>query len=87
LLLGVFLTLIAHRASTHVTPDDPMRGLAWVAGMMGLRFAIALVSLAVYFVFAPQGLAPFGLSLALSFVAGLLIEAVVISSARSHTSA
>jgi apolipoprotein N-acyltransferase len=88
LTLGVFLTYVSHRAVTFVTPEDPMRGLAVVAGMMGARFVAVLVALVVYYVFARAGLVYFGLVLAVSFVAGLMLEAVRMSSVRSsHTSA
>lgn len=82
LLLGVFLTFVSHRAVSFVTPEDPMRGLAVVAGAMGARFLIALTALGAYFLFARAGLEPFGLALAFSFVAGLMFEAVRVS--RSH---
>lgn len=86
--LGVVLTLVSERAVAFVTPEDPMRGLAIVGVMMGLRFALALAALAAYFVFARDGLAAFGLALALSFVAGLAFEAARMSHPRaSGTSA
>jgi hypothetical protein len=58
-----------------VTPEDPSRGFAVVALATGARMVIALAALAAYFVFAPGGLAPFGLALGLSFIAGLAVEA------------
>ncbi|MBN2847837.1 MAG: hypothetical protein JXP72_05220 [Coriobacteriia bacterium] len=86
--LGVVLALVSERAVAFVTPDDPMRGLAIVGVMMGLRFTLALAALAAYFVFARDGLPAFGLALGLSFVAGLAFEAVRMSHPRaSHTSA
>jgi hypothetical protein len=86
-LLGAFLTFVSHRAASHITPEDPMRGLAVVALMMGARFMIALTALGAYFIFARDGLIAFGPALALSFVAGLAFEAVRASSPRvSHTS-
>ena len=86
--LGVVLTLVSERAVAFVTPEDPMRGLAIVGVMMGLRLALALAALAAYFLFARDGLAAFGLTLGLSFVAGLAFEAVRMSHPRaSGTSA
>jgi len=81
-LLGAALTLVSERAASFVTPQDPFRGMAMVAVMMGLRFFVSLLALAAFYVFAPQGLAPFGLALAITFVAGLAIEAVRVS--RPH---
>jgi hypothetical protein len=87
-LLGACLTFVSHRAVAFVTPDDPMRGLAVVAVMMGARFAIALAALAGYYFFVPGGLVAFGIVLAISFIAGLTYEAVRVSYPRaSHTSA
>jgi hypothetical protein len=88
IMLGVLLMFISLRASTFVTPDNPMRGFSIVIIMTGARFFLALVALAAYYIFAPDGLAPFGFALALSFVAGLGVEAVRVSSPKtSHTSA
>ena len=87
LMLGVLLTFVSHRAVTFVTPEDPMRGLAVVAAMMGARFLVVLLALGAYFVFARDGLSVFGLTLAFSFVAGLGFEAVRMSRPRaSHAS-
>jgi len=74
-LLGVVLTLVAERAASFVTPENPSRGFAVVALATGARMIAALAALAAYFVFAPGGLAPFGLALGLSFIAGLAVEA------------
>jgi hypothetical protein len=83
IVLGVLLTLLSERAVTHVTPDDPMRGLAVVSVMMGVRFLIALIALVVYYVFAHDGLTVFGISLALSFVTGLMLESARLTRIRT----
>lgn len=88
ILLGVLLTLLSHRAVTFVTPEDPLKGLRVVAVMMGVRFLIALVALGIYYFFAQDGLAAFGISLAVSFVIGLMVEAMRMTRLRaSGTSA
>jgi len=74
-LLGVLLTFISQRAVSFMTPEDPMRGLAVVAAVMGARFAIAIAALAAYSASAPGALVFFGPALALSFVVGLVFEA------------
>ena len=76
IMLGVLLTLLSERAVTHVTPDDPMRGLAMVSVMMGVRFGLAILTLGLFYFFARDGLAPFGIALALAFIAGLMLETV-----------
>ena len=87
-LLGIALTLVSERAARFVTPEDPTRGFAMVIVMMGARFFVSLALLAVYYILAPAGLAPFGMALALSFVAGLFVEAVrIIRPHVPHTSA
>lgn len=59
-----------------------------VVVMMGARFFVSLVFLAIYYRLAPAGLAPFGVALALSFVAGLFVEAVrIVRPHVPHTSA
>lgn len=87
-LLGVALTFVAERAARFVTPVDPMRGFAMVVVMMGARFFVCAIFLAIYYVIAPAALAPFGIALALSFVTGLFFEAVrIIRPHVPHTSA
>ena len=87
-LLGAVLTFMSHRAAAFVTSEDPMRGLAIVAAMMGVRFVIAIAALGAYFLFARAGLVPFGIALSFSFVAGLAFEAVKLSDFRTfHTPA
>ncbi|MHB8050450.1 MAG: hypothetical protein ACYDHQ_04430 [Coriobacteriia bacterium] len=81
-LLGAALTFASERAASFVTPRDPFRGMAIVAVMMFLRLLAALAALAFFYVFSPQGLVPFGLTLAVSFIAGLGFEAVRVS--RPH---
>lgn len=83
MLLGVLLMVVSHRAILFVTPKDPFRGLVIVGVMMGARFCLALASLTLFAVFAPSGLAPFGILLAISFVVGLFIEAVPSSGSRA----
>ena len=86
-LLGVLLTFISRRAASYVTPADPMRGMAVVGVMMGVRFLLALAALAAYYSFVPDGLVAFGLALAISFVVGLMFEAAKLSFVRAtHTS-
>lgn len=85
-VLGVFLTLLSERAVGFVTPQDPMRGLAVVSVMMGVRFLAALAALTVYYVFARDGLAAFGVSLALSFVVGLTFESAKMTRIRTTSS-
>lgn len=82
-LLGVLLMVVSHWAVAFVTPEDPMRGLLIVGMMMGARFALALGALAAFYFFAPRGLAPFGILLAVSFVVGLFFEAVRLSGPRA----
>jgi hypothetical protein len=87
-LLGVLFTAISRYAASRVTPRDPMRGLAVVAIMMGVRFLISIAALGLYFAVARDGIVVFGLSMALSFVMGLGYEAVKLSSVRTfNTSA
>lgn len=74
-LLGVSLMVVSHRAVRFVTPGDPMRGMAVVGVLMGARFMVVLAGLAVFYFSAPKGLAPFGIALVFSFVAGLFAEA------------
>jgi hypothetical protein len=78
-LLGALLTFVSHRASAFVTPNDPMRGMAIYGFFMIARMLSSLLALGVYFVAAPDGLAPFGFALGLSFIAGLAFEAVKVS--------
>jgi hypothetical protein len=86
--LGATLTFVAERAVRLVTPADPFRGMVLVTLLMGARFMIAALALALFYRFAHQGLAPFGIALGVSFVAGLSLEAVRISRPHlSHTSA
>ena len=87
-LLGVLLTLVSRRASAVVTPDDPARGVAIYGAIMVGRLFTAVIALAVFYLAVPEGLAPFGLALGLSFIAGLGFEAVKASRLNtSHTSA
>lgn len=87
-LLGAALTFASERAASFVTPQDPSRGMALVAAMMGARLFAVLVALTLFSVFSPQGLVPFGFTLAISFVAGLAFEAVRVSGPHArHTSA
>lgn len=87
-LLGVLLTLVSRRASHFVTPDDPMRGVAIYGVFMVARMFAAVAALGVYYLALPEGLAPFGLALGLSFIAGLCLEAVKATRLNtSHTSA
>lgn len=87
-LLGVLLTRVSRRASAVVTPDDPMRGVAIYGAIMIGRLLTAVLALAVFYLAAPDGLAPFGLALGLSFIAGLGFEAVKASRIpTSHTPA
>ena len=88
MLLGVALAFIAEWAARLVTPADPFRGMALVSMMMGARFGLAAVALAAYYALAREGLAPFGIALAFSVVAGLVVEAVRVSRPRiPHTPA
>lgn len=87
-LLGAVLTLVAERAVRVVTPADPFRGMVLVTLLMGARFTVAAAALAAYYSFARDGLAPFGIALSFSFVAGLVFEAVRVSRPHvPHTSA
>lgn len=87
-LLGVLLTLVSRRASRLVTPDDPMRGFAIYGAIMVARMFVVVAALAIFYVVAPDGLAPFGMTLGISFIAGLAYEAVKASRFNaSHTSA
>ena len=87
-LLGAALTLASERAASFVTPKDPFRGVAIVAVMTGARLLVALLALGAYSLFAPDGLAPFGFALGVSFIVGLALEAVKASRPNvSHTSA
>ena len=86
--LGVLLTLVSRRASRLVTPADPMRGFAIYGAVMVGRMFAALATLGILYLVAPDGLAPFSLSLGVSFIAGLGYEAVRASRFNaSHTSA
>ncbi len=78
-LLGAVLTIVAERAASSVTPDNPFRGLAIVITMTGVRLTGAVIALAAYSHFAPAGLVPFGFTLGVSFVVGLGVEALRIS--------
>jgi hypothetical protein len=73
--LGVCLTLLSHRSISHVTPENPLKGVALVGLFMAGRFVIAVAALAAYGLFVRSGLVPFGLALTLSFVVGLGYEA------------
>lgn len=87
-LLGVVLTLVAERAASFVTPENPSRGFAIVALATGARMVTALAALGAYFVSAPAGLPAFGFTLGVTFIAGLGLEAVRASRiGASHTSA
>lgn len=87
-LFGGLLTLVSRRASAVVTPDDPMRGVAIYGAIMIGRLFTAVIALAAFYLAAPDGLAPFGLALGVSFIAGLGFEAVKASRLNtSHTSA
>ena len=87
-LLGVLFTFISHRASGFVTPRDPMRGVAFYGAIMVARMITAVAALGIYFISARDGLAPFGMALGLSFIAGLGFEAVKASRIpTSHTPA
>lgn len=83
-LLGGLLTFVCHRASSLVTPADPMRGMVMYGAIMIARMTFALLALAVYFIAARDGLVPFGFALGFSFVLGLFYEAVKASG--MHTS-
>lgn len=88
MLLGGLLTFVTHRSSALVTPADPFRGMVKYGALMFARMTFALVALAVYYVAARDGLAPFGVALGISFVVGLVVEAVRASCPNiSHTSA
>lgn len=78
-LFGVLLMAVSHRAVSFVTPDDPLRGVVLVGALMGARFMAALGALAVFYFFARNGLAPFGIALVFSFVVGLFVEAFRLS--------
>lgn len=87
-LLGAVLTLVAERAVRLVTPIEPFRGMVLVTLLMGARFSLAALALASFYLFAREGLAPFGIALGVSFIAGLTAEAVRVSRPHlSHTSA
>jgi len=87
-LLGVVLTLVAERAASFVTPENPSRGLTIVALATGVRMVMALAALGAYFVSAPSGLPVFGFTLGVTFIAGLALEAVRASRIDApHTSA
>jgi len=81
-LLGVLLTFVSRRSSALVTPRDPFRGMAIYGIFMLARMTFAILALALYYVAARDGLAPFGFALGISFVAGLVYEAVKAS--RPH---
>lgn len=87
-LLGAALTFVSERAASFVTPQDPLRGFAIVVGLTAARLAVAGVALASYSFFVPAGLVPFGFALGVSFIAGLVVEAVRVSLRNAlHTSA
>ena len=86
-LFGVSLMVVSHKAVRFVTPADPMTGVVMVGALMGARFMAVLAALAVLYVFARSGLAPFGIALVFSFVAGLFVEAFRLTAPHaSHTS-
>lgn len=88
MLLGGLLTFVSRRSSELVTPYDPFRGMVKYGALMLARMSFAIVALALYFIVARDGIAPFGVALGVSFVAGLLIEAVRASCPHiSRTSA
>lgn len=87
-LFGVLLTVISRRASRLVTPDDPARGFAIYGAIMVARMFVVVAALGIFYLVAPDGLAPFGMALGVSFIAGLAYEAVKASRLNaSHTSA
>ena len=86
MLLGVLLTFVSRRSSAFVTPRDPFRGMAVYGAFMLARMLFAILALALYYVAAREGLVPFGLALGISFVAGLVFEAVRLSCPRSSPS-
>jgi hypothetical protein len=79
LLLGVLLTLVSTRAASFVTPEDPARGFAIVALMMGVRFVLAILALLAYTLVAPERLIVFGSALVVAFLVGLVAEALKMS--------
>ncbi len=87
-LLGGLLTFVSHRASSLVTPFDPMRGMVMYGAIMLARMTVALMALGLYFLAAPAGLTAFGVALGFSFVLGLFYEAAKASGLHlSRTSA
>ena len=79
LLLGGASTLVSLWASRLVTPEDPTRGFVFVVGLMIIRLTVIIGALAAYFFFARRGLAPFAFAVVISFIGGLVIEAVKLS--------
>lgn len=87
-LLGAALTVSSERAASFVTPQNPFHGMVVVIAMMLLRFALSVAALAAFFFFAREGLVAFGVALAVSFITGLVFEAVKVSRLDArHTSA
>ncbi len=79
IVLGVLLTLVSMRAASFVTPEDPARGFAIVALMMGVRFGLAILALFAYTFIAPGSLIVFGSALVVAFLVGLVAEALKMS--------
>jgi uncharacterized integral membrane protein len=78
--------VVSHKAVRFVTPQDPMTGVVLVGALMVVRFLVAAAALAAFYLLARDGLAPFGIALVFSFVAGLFIEAFRSIAPNARTS-
>jgi hypothetical protein len=79
LALAVGLFLVSRAGSRMVTPDDPAFGFAKVAFLSLVRMTVVVAALAAYFIGARPGFAFFGVTLVVSFIFTLGVEAVRLS--------
>lgn len=79
LALAAVLFLVSRAGSHLVTPDDPAFGFTKVAFLSLVRMVAVIGALAAYFFGARPGFAFFGVTLVVSFIVSLGLEAMRLS--------